>query len=102
MLKEGSLKHKLLNFLKDNKVMTRKEAYAWSKKNGYEQATFERRCRELVNEVGVVALNDEGKPARQSLSEHIVAWVWKPTTVFRHSMLSKSGEIDVIVTNSRK
>lgn len=82
MKKEG-LKSKLLNYLKDNGTITRKEAYAWSKKNGYEQATTERRCRELVNEVGVIPLNEYGKRARRNISEHIVGWRWSATTKFR-------------------
>lgn len=81
MYKKEGLKFKLLQHLKDNGTITRKELYAWSKRNGYEQATTERRAREMVNEVGVIPLNEFGTRADERLSEHIVAYRWKPTTI---------------------
>lgn len=82
-VKQG-LKAQLLNYLKDNGTITRKEAYQWSKAHHYEQATFERRARELVNEIGVIPLNEEGKRASVGQSEHIVAWRWKSMTSFKN------------------
>jgi hypothetical protein len=82
MYKKEGLKFKLLQQLKKYGTITRKELYTWSRNNGYEQATTERRVREMANEVGVIPLNEDGKRARINLSEHIVAYKWKPTTVF--------------------
>ena len=77
---QNGLKRKLLDFLKLHGTITRKEAYAWSSKNKYHQATFERRCRELVEEVGVIPLGFDGK--RTIGNEVIVAWKWRNSTVF--------------------
>lgn len=85
--KPQGLKAKLLQFLKDNSIISRAEAYNWSKKNGYHQATFERRCRELVNEVGVVALNEFKKPVDYRISETIWGWKWIPRTVFQKKLV---------------
>lgn len=80
--KPQGLKSMLLNYLKDCGTITRKELHDWAKRKHYEPCTAQRRIREMANEVGVIPLNDEGKKADIRLSEHIVAYRWKPTTMF--------------------
>lgn len=85
--KPQGLKSKLLQYLKDNGIISRLEAYNWSKKHHYHQSTFERRCRELCNEAGVVALNHERKPVDRRISETIWGWKYRPTTVFHKKLV---------------
>lgn len=82
MYKPESLKGQLMQYLKDNGVISRQDAYAWSKKHHYHQATFERKAREIVNEMGVKALNHERKPVDRRLNEVIWGWSWSATTKF--------------------
>jgi len=84
--KKNSLKGKILNLLKIYKILTRPEVYIWSKKHGYEQATTERRLRELKSEMGVTPLNDQMKKADTKINEHIFAWKYRPTSVFKNKL----------------
>jgi len=81
MYKPESIKGKLMTLLKDQGVLSRKDAYEWSKRNHHEQATTERACRSLVEEAGVKALNNEGKPKRFH-GEYVWGWKYSATTVF--------------------
>lgn len=85
--KPESLKGLLMQYLKDNQTISRQDAYTWSKKHHYHQATFERKCRELCNEMGVTALNHERKPVDRRISETIWGWKWRPTTSFHKKLV---------------
>jgi len=85
MYKPDSIKGKLMTLLKDQGVLSRKDAYEWSRKNHHEQATTERICRSLVEENGVVALNDELQPKRLH-EEHIWGWKFSATTKFNKKL----------------
>jgi len=86
----NGLKRILLDVLKARKILYREDAHAIAVQNHYEPATCERRLREMKEEAGVTALNQDLEPADTRLNEHIVAWTYKLTTVFNKKKRKKN------------